>query len=292
MVGDFQLGRVPQGKASALRTVGGMQMIAGQGEARPERILRRFFGGLTEVWRQIKALDDVFLPRDKEVRIVGMKDAQQSPFFRVRALDDIHGTFAYVFNANVFNTSRMAMQQGLEAMMGVYVTDLALQLGIARPDGIYRLLRDYGEAWGQDPTQYISEPMPGAAQQRILAEEAFDVLLTGQMPVGVPAEPGGAIEHYQKLLAFMEMDEFAYMTAYIDLFKQYFMAIAAQAQQQMQQQAVLAGAQAFQKGRRAGAQGGRPAEQAPDMSQETPISGGAELLDETLPSAGGGAALQ
>ena len=291
MVGDFQLGRVPQGKASALRTVGGMQMIAGQGEARPERILRRFFGGLTELWRQIKSLDDVFLPKDKEVRVVGVKDAKDSPFLRVKAIADILGSFAFIFNANVFNTSRMAMQKGLEALMGVYITDLAIQLGISTPDSVYRLLRDYGEAWGQDPTQYISEPVAGATQPRILAEEAIDVLLTGQMPVGVPGEPGGAIEHHQKLVAFMQMDEFGLMTN-IELFRQYFQTIVQQAQMQMQQQSIMAGAQKFQQGKRGGAQGGRPPEQAPDMSQETLVSGGAELLDESLPSAGGGASLQ
>ncbi|KKK95950.1 hypothetical protein LCGC14_2667660, partial [marine sediment metagenome] len=39
-IGPLQVGDVPKGKSSALRTVGGMSMVAAQGEARPERILR------------------------------------------------------------------------------------------------------------------------------------------------------------------------------------------------------------------------------------------------------------
>ena len=44
--GDLQLGRVPIGRSSALRTSENLQALLGAGEARPERIMRRFVKGL------------------------------------------------------------------------------------------------------------------------------------------------------------------------------------------------------------------------------------------------------
>src|SRR6185295_871754 len=46
VIGELQFGRVPQGKASALRTTAGMMSVLQQGAARPERIIRRFFMGM------------------------------------------------------------------------------------------------------------------------------------------------------------------------------------------------------------------------------------------------------
>jgi len=83
--GDLQYGRVPQGKASALRTVRGMQSIMSQGEARPQRIIRRFFGGLCEVFAQMHELNQAFLPKGKQYRVAGMVRPGEDPY---RAIDD------------------------------------------------------------------------------------------------------------------------------------------------------------------------------------------------------------
>jgi len=68
LVGQLQLGGVPQGKSSALRTTSNMQSLLQQGDARPERILRRFFTGLAEIWQQFHELNKVFLPKQKMFR--------------------------------------------------------------------------------------------------------------------------------------------------------------------------------------------------------------------------------
>ena len=57
MTSDLQRGQIPDGKSSALRTASGIQAVLAQGEARPERVLRRFFMGLTEIWAQIHELN-------------------------------------------------------------------------------------------------------------------------------------------------------------------------------------------------------------------------------------------
>ena len=289
MVDDLQLGRVPAGNSSALRTVGGMSLLAGQAEARPERLLRRFFAGLCEMWSQIHELNQAFLPRGKQIRIVGSKPGED-PYETIDQRQDVAGRFQFDFSANVLNTSKAVLQEGLDKLMQMYVNEISLQLGIIDGEGIYRLFRDAGKAWGQDPDNYLKPPSPDSLRQRIFAEEALSAIVSGEIPDGVPAEAGGAIEHLQKLASFMQSDDLGLIQdpAHLEVFKGWFTEIQERAQQQQQQQQLLQAAQQFQQGQQGGGAGAPP--QGPPQQTGTPqISGGNELIDESLPGAGGGA---
>lgn len=284
MVDDLQLGRVPKGKSSALRTVGGMAMIAGQGEARPERILRRFFIGLTEIWNQIHELNQHFLPKDKQIRVFDMPRPSADPYQTITDKGEISGRFQFGFSANVLNASKQAMQEGLGAMMETYISPLTLESGIMDESGLYRLLRDFGKSFGQDPDKYINEPAPGAMRPKLTAEEAISQILNDQIPDGEPLE--GAQAHLQSIIAFTESDEFGNMNqSQAQLLQGYMQILQQKIQEEQQRQALMEAA--AQQG---GAQGapGRPANGVENPNQQPPIQGN-ELLDESLPSAGGGA---
>ena len=286
VIGDLQLGRVPAGKSSALRTASGTAMLTNQSEARPERILRRFFIGLTELWNQVNTLNQYFLPENKEIRIIGVKQPHEDPYHTITSRDEIKGRFRFEFKANVFNSSKGMLQQSLQNLLAAYVSPLAIQLGLINEQGVYRLLRDYGRAWGQDSDKYLSEPAPGLMKPRLFAEEAISIIMQTVVPDGMPAEPGGAIEHLQKLQAFVNTDNFGLLTSdQVGIFRGWLGQIANLAQAQVRQQQAAAAAQQFQQG---GGDGGRPPEQVPDVEGNPPLSGGGELLDESLPSAGGG----
>ena len=107
-IGELQLGRVPQGKASALRTVAGMQTVLAQGDARPERVLRRFFLGLTQIWENFHGLNEVFLPPQKRFMLCGPIDPRKDPYATVESPTAIKGKFRFTFSANVLNTSKEA----------------------------------------------------------------------------------------------------------------------------------------------------------------------------------------
>src|SRR6185369_14317477 len=102
-VGDLQLGRVPSGKSSALRTVRGMQAVMGQGDARPERILRRFMMGMTEIYAQMHELNQRFLSPKKEIRISGISKRNEDPYRTIDGVDQIRGRFQFDFTANAMN---------------------------------------------------------------------------------------------------------------------------------------------------------------------------------------------
>jgi hypothetical protein len=281
-IGDLQLGRVPQGKASALRTVSGMQTVLAQGDARPERVLRRFFLGLAQIFENFHALNEVKLPKKKRFMLAGPVDPNTDPYRVVDSPNAIRGKFRFIFSANVLNTSKEALQQALDKLMAMYISPLAIQMGISRPDGIYRLLRDAGRSMGQDPDKYISPPIPGAMEPPISAEDAILFVMEGVMPRGSPME--GTQEHFQKLQEFAESEEFGYIpTEFIPLFRAYLQQVAQLMAQEQAQAVMLQAAGQFNQQQ---GQGG----QAPMMQpqQGNPMVQNNELLDETLPGAGGG----
>lgn len=274
---DLQSGRVPAGRSAALRTTGNLAMLMGQGEARPERILRRFFLALVEIWSQIHELNQHFLPREKEIRVIGIQQPSEDPYLTIAGPDAVSGRFHFEFKANVFNTSKQAAQASLGLLMQTYVTELAIQMGISKPDGIYRLFRDFGLAQGHDPDLYISEPELGAMKPPIFAEEAINAIMSGNIPEGSPAE--GPEAHMQKLIAFAGSDDLGFLTPeQVEILKGYM----AQVQSQSQTIALAQAAQRSQMGQQPG-QPGRPPETMPNGGQRQMVAGD-EIIDETLPS--------
>lgn len=284
-VGDLQLGRVPQGKASALRTVRGMQTILQQGDARPERILRRFFMCLTEVYAQMHELNQAFLPKGKQYRVAGVVRPGEDPY---RTIDDpaqVRGRFQFDFIANALNTSKEALQAALQELGQVYFNPLMIQLGISRPDGLYQWARDYGRAWGQDADRYISPPSPESMLPPALAEEVISIIMSGSLPEVRPLEP--AERHMATLMDFAQKPEFGLLTPQqVDLFRAYLQTTQSRVIEDQKRAALMAAAGAGGAQRGNGTPGPVPGSQAP--SQPVRLGKG-ELADESLPSAGGGA---
>ena len=284
-VGDLQLGRVPQGKASALRTVRGMQTILQQGDARPERILRRFFMCLCEVYAQMHELNQAFLTKGKQYRVTGMVRPGEDPY---RQIDDpaaVRGRFQFDFIANALNTSKEALQAALQNLMGVYISPLMIQLGISKADGIYQLARDYGKSWGQDPDRYLSPPSAESMLPPALAEEVISIIMSGNLPEVRPLEPPE--EHMAKLMEFAGKPEFGLLTPeQVDLFKAYLNLMRNRIMAEQEKMALMAAAGSM------GGQGGEGVSgpvPGPQQPGKPTMMGAGELSDESLPGAGGGA---
>lgn len=280
LISELELGRVPAGRSSALRTASGIAQLSAKGEARPERVLRRFFTGICQIWSLIHELNMHFLPDLKKIRIIGVKSAAEDPYQVITDKLEISGKFSFKFSANIFNSSKEMLQQGLGQLLGVYINPLAIQLGTIRADGVYRLLRDYGDALGQDADRYLSPPMPGANRPRILAEEALEQIVNNQIPDGWPAEEGGWVEHFEKLNAFVDSDNFGFLNQQqIELlFKPYAQRVMEMARAQLQDMRVMEAAAQFQQQQQRGAPG-RPAEGGGAPGTGRPfISGGNEMI--------------
>jgi hypothetical protein len=247
-IGELQLGRVPQGKSSALRTVRGMQAVMAQGDARPERILRRFFIGLAEVYAQMHELNQVFLPREKQFRMAGVAKRNDDPYVTIDDPNAIRGRFQFDFVANAMNTSKEALQASLDELMGVYLNPMAIQLGVIDADGAYQLLRDVGKSRGQDPDKYLKPPTPDSQLPKLFAEEVISLILSGGLPECRPAE-ANAMEHLKKLMEFAGTDEFGYLSRdAVQLFKGYLALLRQRMQAEASQQALIQASHQFQGG--------------------------------------------
>jgi hypothetical protein len=240
MVSDNSFGQVPPGSSSALRTIGGMAMLMGQGEARPERILRRFFSILTDIYEHMHRLNREYLPKDKQFRILGfVPEGDQDPYVKIEDFGKDAGEFAFQLRRQ-------------------------------------RLQHFEGGAAGDGP--------------KILAQEAITEIMHNQLPIGEPLEAGGPQEHLAALIAYMESNEFGLLKPHqVDLFRQYMAQVRQLVAAQNQQQAVLQHASTFAANANQSGPGA-PAQQMPQApGRPAPVSGPAELQDERLPGAGGGA---
>ena len=293
---DLQRGSVPAGKSTALRTASGIQTILEQGQARPERLLRRFFGGLVQVWQHIHWLNQMHLPPEKQIRVTGVQDAGKQPYLTV-GRSDIEGVFQFNFGANASNASRGAKAELLSQQLSLALNGVLLQLGISTSDGIYRLVRDLTNANGADPDLYWNPPTPASELDPVTAEAVLSGLIQAlpSTPIGTqPAE--GPRAHAEKLFELIgsvpvfstaegETQTFeegagevakAMLTQYLQGLRPL---IEAEAQAQQLQTAA-------QQGGGGAAPAGPAAGPAIDNSQ-APLENN-ELVDETLPSERGG----
>lgn len=294
MIGELQFGQVPGGKASALRTVGGMLSVLQQGDARPEHILRRFFSGVAEIWGTVHDLNQALLPKQKEIRMVGIAKPGEDVYQAISDRQQIAGRFQFDFKATVLNMSKGLMAQSLTQLMQVSLQPIYIQMGIVKPDGAYRLLRDFYKANGRDPDGYLSQPSPDSHLPKISAQEVMTLIMMNREPVGLPSEPGGIQEHLEALTEIPE--SYLLDAPQKRILQKWINGLLAKLQQEQQQQQMMAAAQQFQQnmGGMGGGQsgGGRPPE--PPSEMPTPgtagnaMMGANELLNEQLPSAGGG----
>lgn len=285
MQGALQMGSVPQGKASALRTSTNMMSVLQQGDARPERILRRFFKGIAEIYQQMHELNKVFLPSHKQYRIAGISHPGADPYQVIEKPSDIGGVFQFDFKANALNTNKAITSQILSELMPIIVNGMTLQLGLTNPEKIYNLLRDLIQSKGQDEHKYLNTP-PNADIPKITAQEAMGQMVQGVLPTGLPAE--SAQMHLNTLVQFQQDPRFGPLItqdpSFALIYQTYMMTVQ---QLLMQEQAQAQAAQQFSGAMGGGGGIGGPQGQVePGADQMTP-QGPNQLMDESLPGAKG-----
>ena len=277
-IGDLQLGRVPKGKASALRTVGGQQMIAAQGQSRPERLLRRLFHGLGQIWTIMHENNIHFLEGKKEIRIHTSFSKGSDPYRTVDS-KNLNGVVEFEFQANAFNISKESRQEAL-GQIGAGLTNnpLMLQAGVVDQIGLHKWGEDWVQVWGQEPDDYLA-PLPQG--DVISFEDALLSIMNNEVPNGIPRE--GPMGHLQLLQEFQNSDNFAFLDeTQLQIFEQWTQIVLGFLQQQMQQQQLAQSAQGQ------GQQEGQAEGSVPPDNEQAPVQEN-ELIDEQLPSAGGGA---
>jgi hypothetical protein len=271
-IGPLQAGQVPQGKASALRTLGTTMAILQQGAAMPEQILRRLMMGLRDVFAQFHLLNTRYLPPKKRFLLTGRPMSSEDAYGMIDDRKSISIPLTFDFQATLLNTNKGVVTQALESLGAALINPLMIQLGLVTPEQIYNWAHDVIQSHQQDPSRYIKRP-PGVVDgPRITAEEAILDISRGLMPSSTAfVEP--TAEAAQKLMGFMQSDEFGFLTgSQPRLFQQYLMKVLQQLAQEQQQMQLAQAAASFNKdmGGKGGGDGRTGQGAPPEMQTEAP----------------------
>jgi hypothetical protein len=286
MIGDLQLGRVPTGKASALRTVGTTMALLQQGDVRADQLLLRLFSGLQQVAGHFHRLNRHLLPPGKEIRRVGWDgDRSQAYLTFEQGHTEIDLDMDFEFRPDFLMANPQVLAATLQTALAVIATPLGFETGIVGPEQFYRLVRDYCKAAKLDYQQYLQRPM-GEPGEPITAEEAVMSLINGKLPFGPPLE--GPEAHMQKLLEFHQSDAFGALTEdRTQLYLAYWQKTNERLQRAKLSQAAAKTQEALaqtQVSSGPGASGAETSVQEPEATTQTP---GAAEQAAPAPSAGG-----
>ena len=272
-IGPIQMGQVPQGKASALRTVGTTMAILQQGAAMPEQILRRLFMGLKQIWEQFHMLNTRFLPPRKQYLIAGKPPDDADAYRTIAQPAELGIPVMFDFQATLLNTNKGVMSQALTGLGTALFNPLAFQMKLVGPEQFYNWCKDLVQANQLDPQRYLQKPPDAPAGPRVTVQDAIAMLLEGQMP---PTDTVGPTDQFlMELKGFEQSDEFGRLhISNVGIWRQYGMALAQKIQQEQQQAQLQQAAQQFAQmlGNQGQGQGGQPQGGAPPPMQSEPGS--------------------
>mgnify|MGYP001568897377 CR=1 FL=1 len=276
MQSDVQFGRVPTGKASALRTTGTTAALLQQGDVRSEQILRRLFQGFAEIFQMMHRLNRRYLPPMKELRIIGLSEPGAEPYAVVTP-DKIDADIDFEFNATLLNSNKQIVAQSLQEIMMMTVSPIAIQLGLVQPEQIYKLMRDSIKARDLDPDAYLTRPPGEVLGPKYTAEDILSMILAGEQPSLGSGPLEQPQEHLQKLQTFSQSNEFGYFNPeQVKVLQGWMQMVMLRMQEQMRMQQLMMAASKSQKQNGGGEEGpgGVESEMNPDTGANPPVSEG------------------
>ena len=276
MFSDVSFGRVPTGKASALRTLGTTMSLLQQADVRSEQVLRRFFEAIAETYDTMHRLNRRFLPQKKEYRIVGVPEAGEEYQVIDSAKDQVDFEAEFEFKATLLNTNKQTMQATLQQAIALLISPLAMQAGIVTAEEIYNLFSDFLKAGDLPVDKYMKKPylIDGP---RISAEEVLNLITHGKVPTGTPLEQPEI--HIQTIMQFMQSPEAMLLTPQEKIIVQQWLMKVQQVAMQQQMMAQAAGAMQGQMGQ--GGPGGEQTTIDNNATQSNPSVNSNELIDES-----------
>jgi hypothetical protein len=275
MVSDVNLGRVPVGRASALRNTGSILSLIGQGDMRSEQVLRRLFSGLSDIFGIMHRLNRRFLPEHKEVRVVGAAAQGTDAYLQINR-QDMEADIDFDFKATLLNTNKEALSQALNQTVSMMIQPLLMQAGIVSVEEMYNAFHDFAKSMDLDPDRYFKKPPEAMQGPKLLAEEVISAVAASQPFDGQPEED--PMLHLQKLQLFLQSPLSGMLNkTQMMLLQQWMLKVQMAA---MQQQALLQSMQQFQSPDGSGTAQSKGAAE-PTGPGANPLIAGGEMIDET-----------
>src|SRR3990167_9398927 len=187
---DLALGRQPS-RVGATRTATGVASLLSESGLRFKTAMAAFQRFWRDVFSDILALDQQYLPPGVEFRVTG----RLPEMIRLQSRADIAGRFDLRLATTTESLNRSVLREDATIKLQMAMNPLALQLGLVGPKGLRRLMRQFFLAYGEtDPDLVLELARPDAVMRT--PQQEMQVWVSGG-----DAEPSMAEDlmgHYQQ----------------------------------------------------------------------------------------------
>jgi len=151
---DFSLGRQPN-RVGATRTATGVSSLLSEAGLRFKTAMSAFQRFWRDIFSDILALDQQYLPDGLEFRVTG-----KSPeIIKLQSRADIAGRYDVRVSSTSETMNRQQLREDATAKLQLLMNPTILQLQLIGPKGLYRGLRKWLQAYGEQDPDLILEPL-------------------------------------------------------------------------------------------------------------------------------------
>ena len=149
---DLALGRQPS-RVGATRTATGVASLLSESGLRFKTAMASFQRFWRDIFSDILALDQQYLPRGVEFRVTG----RLPEMIRLASRADIAGRFDLRLATTTESLNRSVLREDATIKLQMAMNPLALQLGLVGPKGLRRLMRQFFLAYGETDPDLVLE---------------------------------------------------------------------------------------------------------------------------------------
>lgn len=152
---DLSIGRQPN-RVGATRTASGTQTLLSEAGLRFKGVMRAFQEFWVGIFQDILALNQEYLPPNKEIRVTG----KQPAVMLIKDRTEIRGSYDLRIAATTDTLNRQKSREDATAIMQMVLNPTLMQGGIIGLKGVRRATEDFFKAFGKDPVFYVEDQAP------------------------------------------------------------------------------------------------------------------------------------
>lgn len=167
---DLSFGRQPN-RVGATRTARGTQTLLSEAGLRFKIVLQEFQRFWTGVFSDILALDQEYLPPQKEFRVTG----RLPTVMRIKDRMEIRGQYDLRLATTADQLNKEQMRTDATVLLQAMMNPVAIQAGFVGMKGLRRVYSDLFRSFGKDPDFYLEDQAPIRSP-----EEELMLMVSGQ----------------------------------------------------------------------------------------------------------------
>ena len=181
--GDLQSGRVPT-PVGPTRTALATIRILEEGNVKVNWLIRQLRIPMTDLMTRIWQLYQQFMPKTKQIRILGPLRPGEEPFMEI-SREEIRLHADLQFTGTVASTNKFLDRENtdarFQALAASPLTPLLLQMGILTPQGLYLLTKEFYEAHAGILADRVLQAPEGEGDRLLSPEEEHARLINGEI---------------------------------------------------------------------------------------------------------------